>query len=63
MPEEAKRKVQEVAIDINEKARTLVEEVLKEAKVVVDLFHVIQDANRRLDETRRLEQQLRHREI
>ena len=63
MPEEAKRKVQEVAIDINEKARTLVEEVLKEAKVVVDLFHVIQDANRRQDETRRLEQQLRHREI
>ncbi len=63
MPEEAKRKVQEVAIDINEKARTVVEEVLKEAKVVVDLFHVIQDANRRLDETRRLEQQLRHREI
>jgi len=63
LPEEAKRKVQEVAIDINEKARTVVEEVLKEAKVVVDLFHVIQDANRRLDETRRLEQQLRHREI
>ena len=63
MPEEAKRKVQEVAIDINEKARTVVEEVLKEAKVVVDLFHVIQDANRRLDETRRLVQQLRHREI
>ena len=63
MPEEAKRKVQEVAIDINEKARTVVEEVLKEAKVVVDLFHVVQDANRRLDETRRLVQQLRHREI
>jgi len=63
LPEEAKRKVQEVAIDINEKARTVVEEVLKEAKVVVDLFHVIQDANRRLDETQRLEQQLRHREI
>ncbi len=41
----------EVAIDKNEKARAVVEEVLNEAKVVVDPFHVIQDANRRLDET------------
>ncbi len=30
-------------------------------KVVVDPFHVIQDANHRLDEARRLEQEMSHR--
>jgi len=63
LPEEVKAKVCEVAIDMNEKARAVVEKVLKGAKVVVDRFHVIQDANRRINETRKLEQQMSHREI
>jgi transposase len=52
-----RRTVKEVAIDMSEKMRAVVEEVLKGAKVVVDPFHVIQDANHRLDEARRAEQQ------
>lgn len=63
LPAEVKAKVQEIAIDMNEKARVVLEQVLKGARVVVDRFHVIQDANRRVDEARELEQQMSHREI
>jgi hypothetical protein len=44
----------------NEKARSFVEKVLKEAWLVVDPFHVIQDVTRRVDEAPRprLEQQI-----
>jgi transposase len=63
LPDEVKGKVKEVAIDMNERARVAIEKELKGAKVVVDPFHVIQDANQRFDEARRLEQQMSHREI
>jgi hypothetical protein len=45
---------------MNKKARSFVEKVLKEAWLVVDPFHVIQDATRRVDEAPRprLEQQI-----
>jgi transposase len=38
--------------------RKLVRRVLPHASVVADPFHVIQDANRRVDEARRVEQEL-----
>jgi len=39
--------------------RKTIERCLPLAKVVVDPFHVIQDANHRLDEARQIEQQMR----
>jgi len=50
------KKVKEVCIDMKESLRKVAEEVFPEAKVVVDPFHVIADSNRRVDEARRIEQ-------
>ena len=51
-----KDRVKEVCIDMKESLRKVAEEVFSKAKVVVDPFHVIADANRRMDEGRRIEQ-------
>ena len=52
-------KVKEVCIDMKESLRKVAEEVFPKAKVVVDPFHVIPDSNRRMDEARRIEQDVR----
>jgi len=49
-------KVREVCIDMKEGLRKVAETVFPQAKVVVDPFHVIADSNRRMDEARRIEQ-------
>ncbi|MFW6102222.1 MAG: ISL3 family transposase [Chloroflexota bacterium] len=49
-------KVREVCIDMKESLRKLVEALYPEAKVVADHFHVIANSNRRMDEARRIEQ-------
>jgi transposase len=54
-------KVKEVCIDMKESLRKVVEAVFPKAKVVVDPFHVIADSNRRMDEARRIEQDVRWR--
>lgn len=51
-----KDKVKEVCIDMREGLRKGVEAIFPSARVVVDPFHVIADANRRMDEARRIEQ-------
>ncbi|GAI45479.1 unnamed protein product, partial [marine sediment metagenome] len=57
-------KVKEVCIDMKESLRKVIEETFPEAKVVVDPFHVIADSNRRMDEARKIEQDvLRKRKI
>ena len=56
IPEEVRRRVAGVCIDGKAGFRAVVKEVIPGAEVVLDRFHLIQDANRRLDETRRLEQ-------
>jgi len=56
MPEEKKQNVQEVCIDMDHLLLSSVEKYLPGARVVVDHFHVIQDANRRVDEARKIEQ-------
>jgi len=56
MPEQVRRRVVAVCIDGKAGFRAVVKGVIPQAKVVLDHFHLIQDANRRLDETRRLEQ-------
>jgi len=56
LPEEGVRqRIEAVCIDMKRSLRAVVREELPSAKVVADPFHVIADANRRLDETRRLE--------
>ena len=52
-------KVKEVCIDMKESLRKLVEALYPEDKVVADHFHVIADSNRRMDEARRIEQDVR----
>lgn len=54
-----REKVKEVCIDMKESLRKVAEEVFPKAKVVVDHFHVIADSNRRMDEARRIEQDVR----
>ena len=49
-------RVREVCIDMKESLRKVSEEVFPKAKVVVDHFHVIADSNRRMDEARKIEQ-------
>jgi transposase len=51
-------KVKEICIDMKESLRKVAEEVYPRAKVVVDHFHVIADSNRRMDEARKIEQDM-----
>jgi hypothetical protein len=51
-----KDKVKEVCIDMKEGLRKAAEAVFPLAKVVVDPFHVVADSNKRMDEARRIEQ-------
>jgi transposase len=49
-------KVREVCIDMKEGLRKAAEAVFPLARVVVDPFHVIADSNKRMDEARKIEQ-------
>jgi transposase len=51
-------KVKEVCIDMKESLRKVVEALFPEAKVVADHFHVIADSNKRMDEARRIGQDI-----
>jgi transposase len=62
-PDSAKRRVRAVCVDLKDSWRKLVRRVFPHASVVADPFHVIQDANRRVDEARRVEQELCRRKI
>lgn len=55
-PEPLRSRVVAVCTDLRESFRSVVRQVLPQAVLVADPFHVIQDATRRVDETRRLEQ-------
>ena len=52
-------KVKEVCIDMKASLRKVAEEIFPKAKVVVDPFHVVADSNRRMDEARKIEQDMR----
>jgi len=56
IPSSQKERIREVCIDMDQTLLSAVEEELPEAQVVVDHFHLIQDANRRVDEARKIEQ-------
>jgi transposase len=63
IPAETKERVREVCIDMESMLLAAVEEELPQASVVVDHFHLIQDANVRMDEARRIEQDAVKQEI
>ena len=56
LPEGVRTRIVAVCIAIKSSFRSVLREALPQVAVVVDQFHVIADANRRVDETRRLEQ-------
>ncbi|MBC7362520.1 MAG: transposase [Candidatus Aminicenantes bacterium] len=47
--------MEEVCLDIKPGFIEVIKEQLPDADIVIDRFHVVQDANRRLDEARRIE--------
>ena len=55
LPASVRGRIAGVCIDLTASYRAVLRAELPEAIVVADRFHVIADANRRLDETRRLE--------
>lgn len=56
LPEEIRQRVMAVCTDLKEAFRKVIQALLPHARLIVDRFHLIQDANRRMEETRRLEQ-------
>jgi hypothetical protein len=54
-----REQVKEVCIDMKAGLRKAAEGLFPLAEVVVDRFHVVADANRRMDEARRIEQDIR----
>ena len=56
LPAEVRARIIGVCTDLKESYRSLLARELPDVAIVADHFHLIADANRRLDETRRLEQ-------
>jgi len=56
-PKEIKDRVKTVTVDMDDGTIAAIREVLPHALIVIDHFHVIADANKRLDEARRIEQE------
>jgi transposase len=63
IPPEVRTRIREACIDMDTLLLAAVEKELPEVPVVVDHFHLIQDANRRVDEARKIEQDACRREI
>ncbi len=63
IPPEVKARIHEVCIDMDPMLLAAAKKELPEVPVVVDHFHLIQDANRRVDEARKIEQDACRREI
>lgn len=56
-PEEMKQRVKTVTVDMDDGAMAAIGDVFPHALLVIDHFHIIQDANRRLNEARRTERE------
>jgi transposase len=54
IPQELKEKIEEVCIDMDCHYLKLIHEELPSARIVIDFFHVVQDANFRITQTRTL---------
>ncbi|MGO0122580.1 ISL3 family transposase [Desulfothermobacter acidiphilus] len=58
LPASVRRRIKAVCIDFKDGWRKLIKRVLPGVPVVVDHFHALKDANRRVDEARLIEQQV-----
>lgn len=58
IPDEIKNQIKEVCCDIHDGYIKAVEKELPNSSVVIDHFHLIQDANRRINESRLIEQNM-----
>lgn len=56
-PGEIASRIKTVTVDMDDGAIATIRSVLPYALIVIDHFHIIQDANHRLDEARRIEQE------
>ena len=55
LPNEVKERIEEVAVDMKTSFIRAIEETLPKARIVIDHFHIIQDANRRVNDARKIE--------
>lgn len=56
LPEQVKDRIEEVAIDMRRSFLQAVVKELPKTRIVIDHFHLIQDANRRVNEARKIEE-------
>lgn len=56
LPDSVKKTVDEVCIDMRKSFLTAIARELPNARIVIDHFHMIQDANRRVQEARKIEE-------
>lgn len=55
LPTTVKDVIEEIAVDMRKSFITAIERELPNTRIVIDYFHVIQDANRRVNEARKIE--------
>lgn len=58
IPENLKDKVKSVCVDIDQGTIAIIQKLFPNVSIVIDHYHVIQDANRRLNEARLIEQEV-----
>ncbi len=58
LPVEIRARIRAVCVDLRQGWRRAIQRVLPGVTIVADPFHVLQDANRRVDEARRIEQEV-----
>jgi transposase len=56
LPESVKEKIDEVVVDMRDSFIEAAKEALPNTSIVIDHFHIIQDANRRIQEARKIEE-------
>ena len=58
MPTKVRNKIKAVCIDMTSGKKTVIHQYLPKADIIVDVFHLIADANKRLEEERLITQQM-----
>jgi transposase len=56
LPQQTKESIDEVAVDMRDAFIAAIKESLPNTRIVIDHFHVIQDANKRISEARKIEE-------
>jgi len=58
IPSYTKRKIDEVVIDLNQGYKNAIKKALPHVRIVADPFHLVRDANKRLDDERRIAEEV-----